>query len=58
MLTVLLFAAAVILITAGVVLLVVDGRRRTQAPRLDPQPPADPSTEPGNLFRDTYDRPQ
>ena len=58
MLTVVLFAAAVILITVGVVLLVVDGSRRTQAPRLDPKPPPDPPAEPGSLFRDTYDHPR
>jgi hypothetical protein len=57
-LTVVLFAAAVVLITAGAVLMVWDNRRRTHAPRPDPKLPAEPPAEPGSLFRDTYDHPR
>jgi cytochrome c-type biogenesis protein CcmH/NrfF len=57
-LTVVLFAAAVVLITAGAVLMVLDNRRRTHAPRPDPKLPAEPPAEPGSLFRDTYDHPR
>jgi hypothetical protein len=49
--TVVLFAAAVVLVAAGVLLLVLDGRRR--APVLGPGPR--PPLEPGSLFRDPYE---
>jgi hypothetical protein len=53
--TVVFFAAAVVLIIAGTALLVLDGRRRLPVLGPGPKPPP----EPGSLFRDPYeDRPR
>ena len=54
--TVVLFAAAVVLITAGIALLSLDRRRPTAVQGRARQQPREQPPEPGSLFRDIYDR--